>query len=101
MAEITFGDILRAVQKLTPQQKHVLAQSLATPDEERLPTREELLAETEALREAGAFNSVTSLRNRFASHSRDNLTNEQLTAEIHDFANEWEQELDEFFGNSD
>lgn len=101
MADITFADILWAVQKLTPQQKKVLAQTLARTGEERLPTREELLAETEALRKAGAFNPMISLRNRFASGSGHDLTNEQLSADIHEFANEWEHELDEFFGKSD
>lgn len=99
MADITFEEVLQAAQKLTPQQKVLLAQSLAVPPLDMGPTREELIAELETLRAAGAFNHVESLRNQYANPVLDALTGEQLSAELHEAATEWEKELDEFFGD--
>src|SRR5262245_39076879 len=100
MADISFEDILRAVQNLNSQQKARLAQSLdVMPDTG--PTREELIAELETLRAAGAFNNAESLRNKYANSASSNLTDEQLAADIHEAATEWEKELDEFFGDED
>jgi hypothetical protein len=101
MADITFEEILQAVQKLSPQQKAVLAQSLELPPVDMEPTREELIAELDALVAAGAFEHVNSLRNKYANSALANMTDEQLLADIHEAATEWEQELDEFFGEKD
>jgi phosphoribosylformylglycinamidine (FGAM) synthase-like amidotransferase family enzyme len=101
MADITFEEILQAVQKLSPEQKAVLAQSLDGPPLDMGPTREELIAELDALVAAGAFEHVDSLRNAYANPAVANLTDEQLMTDIHEAATEWEQELDEFFGNKD
>ena len=99
MADITFEEILQAAQKLNPQQKALLAQSLDIPPLDMGPTREELIAELEALRAAGAFDNVESLRNKYANPALDALTDEQISADIHEAATEWEKELDEFFGD--
>lgn len=99
MADITFEELMQAVQKLTPKQKALLAQSLRTPPIDLTPTREELLAEFEALRKSGAFKRVESLRNKYANQAVDDLTDEQLSADIHETATEWEQELGEFLVN--
>lgn len=99
MADITFEEILQAAQKLNPQQKALLAQSLEIPPLDMGPTREELIAELEALRSAGAFDNVESLRNKYANPMLEALTDEQLSADIHEAATEWEKELDEFFGD--
>jgi hypothetical protein len=97
MADITFEEILQAVQKLNPQQKALLAQSLDMPPLDMGPTRAELIAELESLRAAGAFDQVESLRNKYANPALEALTDEQLSADIHAAANAWEQEMDEFF----
>ena len=99
MADITFEEIMQAAQKLNPQQRALLVQSLEIPVPDMEPTREELIAELEMLRAAGAFNNVESLRNKFANPSLDALTDEQLLADIRESATEWEKELDEFFGD--
>ena len=99
MADLTFEEILQAVQKLNPKQKALLVQSLETPPLDMGPTRDELIAELEALRVAGAFDDVESLRNKYANPALDDLTDEQLAADIHEAATEWEKELDEFFGD--
>jgi hypothetical protein len=99
MAEITFEEIMQAAQKLSPQQKALLAQSLDSPPLDIGPTREELIVELETLRAAGAFDNVESLRNKYANPALDKLMDEQLLADIHEAATEWEKELDEFFGD--
>jgi hypothetical protein len=98
VADITFEDLIEAVQKLTPEQKSLLKRKLNEPDME--PTRETLLAEFEAQRAAGAFKNVESLRGRYAKPGTDDLSVEELLKQIHDDATEWEQELDEFFGDN-
>ncbi len=99
MSDITFEEILQAVQKLNPQQKELLAQSLEISAFDMEPTRKELIAELEALRAAGAFDNVESLRNQYANPVLDALTDVQLLADIHEAATEWEKELNEFFGD--
>lgn len=99
MADITFEEILQAAQKLNPQQKAMLAQSLKITPLDVGPTREELIAELEVLRSVGAFDNVESLRNKYANPALDALTDEQLSADIHEATTEWEKELDEFFGD--
>jgi hypothetical protein len=101
MADITFEDIMQAVPKLNSRQKALLAQRLETLALDLGPTREELIAEFKILRATGAFNNVESLRNRYANPALKNLTDEQLLADIHEAATEWEEELDEFFGEDD
>ena len=99
MADITFEEILQAAQKLNPQQKAMLAQSLKITPLDVGPNREELIAELEVLRSVGAFDNVESLRNKYANPALDALTDEQLSADIHETSTEWEKELDEFFGD--
>jgi hypothetical protein len=65
------------------------------------PTREQLIAELESLRTASDFDHVESLPNKYANFALDDMTNEQLSADIHEAATEWEQELDEFFSDED
>ena len=94
MANITFTELMQAVQKLTPEQKATLRRAL-----EASPTREQLIAELEAQRAAGVFKQVESMRNQYANPDLAHLTDQDLTTTIHDAATEWEQELDEFFGD--
>jgi hypothetical protein len=99
MADITFEELLRAVQKLTPEQRAQLVRTLNMPPLDMGPTREELIAETEALRAAGALQGVAPLRNKYADPSRPELTDPQLRADIRDAATGWTKELDEYFGD--
>lgn len=101
MVDITFAEIMQAAQKLNPEQKALLVQSLEMPSLDMGPTREQLIAELDSLRAAGAFDQVESLLNKYANPALDDLTDEQLSADIHEAATAWEQELDEFFGDED
>lgn len=88
MADITFEDIIQAVPKLNPQQKALLVQTLEMLSLDSGPTREELIAELKLLHARGAFNNVESLRNKYANPVLDNLTDEQLLADIREAATE-------------
>ncbi len=99
MIDTEFEQLLEAVQKLTPKQKSLLAASLMLPQPADQLSRAALIAELEALRNARAFVGVESLRNRYTNQSIS-LTDKALSATIHDVANAWETELDEFFGDA-
>jgi len=58
--------------------------------------REKILEEHARRVAAGAFINAQSLANRYAKQELD-LSEEELEAGIREFANEWEQELDEFY----
>jgi len=96
---ISFEALVQAAQQLTIEQKILLVESLHLPDVDLTPTREQLIAELETLQASGAFEGVESLRNKFANPALENLTEEQLLADIRAAATEWEQELDEFFNS--
>jgi hypothetical protein len=80
-----------AARKLPPAQKAALVQTLQTPPASS-PTRQELIAEKEALRAAGAFEHVKSLRNKCANPALNELSDEELRATIYEAATEWEDE---------
>jgi len=64
--QMTFEQVLTAALALRPEQKAVLVKTLqVAPGPSADPTRAQLIAELEALRAAGAFEHVTSLRNQF------------------------------------
>jgi hypothetical protein len=100
VADLTFKELVEAVRKLPPAQKAALVQTLHVPISNS-PTREELIAEMEALRAAGAFDQVESLSNKYANPALDDLSDEELRATIHEAATEWENELDELFSEQD
>jgi len=92
--EMTFEQVLKAALSLRPEQKAVLVKTRqVTPSASADPTRAQLIAELEALRAAGAFKHVTSLRNPYPTPSLKTVNNKQLLAAIHETANEWEADL--------
>lgn len=99
MINLTFEELVAAARKLPPAQKAALVQTLQTPLVAS-PTREEMIAELESLRAAGAFDRVESLYGKYAQSGID-PSEEELRAAIHEAATQWESELDEFFGDED
>jgi hypothetical protein len=93
MAEITFEDLVRAAQKLSPEQKAALVHSLKFESEISL-TREQAIAELEALRAAGAFEHVESLYGKYARPGVE-VSEEELNTYLHQIGTEWQQELDD------
>ena len=100
MATLSFQELVAAASKLPPAQKAALVQTLQASSQLR-PTRDELIAELEALRAAGAFEQVESLRNKFDNPASSALSDDELHTTIRDVATEWEKELDEFFSDRD
>ena len=95
MVDLTFEEIVQAAQKLTPPQKAALVETLNTGDENDRLTREQAIAELQALRATGAFDHVESLAGKYARPGID-ISVEDLNAYLHEIGTEWEQELDDF-----
>lgn len=96
MIEMTYEQVIKAVQMLRPEQKAALVKTI---DMERWAgtgvTRAQLLAESEALRALGAFDQPARLRNRFASPAVASVADHQLLAAIHEASVAWETDLAE------
>ncbi len=72
MTNIAFETIVQAVHELSPAQKMALIFSLQREMTQEVElTREQALAELEALRAAGAFDTVESLRGKYANPDTD------------------------------
>lgn len=97
---IPFEALLQAAQKLSIEQKALLARSLCLPVFNWGPTRGELLAELQSLRLAKVFEHMESLRNKFAVPIDYPPNQDELLTELRKISNAWEAELDEFFSNS-
>jgi hypothetical protein len=94
MADITFAEIVQAAQKLTPPQKSALIHTLQPDSQHRGLTREQAIAELEALRAAGAFDHVDSLFGKFATPDVT-WDADELDTFLHEVGTEWESEMDE------
>jgi hypothetical protein len=106
MVDLTFDDILKATDKLTPAERDKLLvhlqQSTPVSNESSEPlTRETALAELKRLRAEGAFENAESLRGKFANPDAPETTEEELHDYLHQIATEWEEELDELDPDND
>jgi hypothetical protein len=104
MVNVTLNDVYRAAMQLPPEDRDALIERLQL--QKRLNrsepvTRESLLTELERRRAAGAYDKPDGLRGKYASPAMDDLTDEQLLAQLHEIATEWESELDEYGDNPD
>jgi len=91
VVEMTFEQVVKVARQLRPEQKAALVKTLqVAPGPSADPTRAQLIAELEALRAAGAFEHVISLRNQFPAPSLKYVSDQQLIAAIHETANEWQ-----------
>lgn len=95
MVDITFDELLEVVETLNDAQKEILITKLTAPTS---LTREKVLAEFERRKALGLFENAESLFGKFGNPNVD-VSEEDLMNTLHDIATEWEQELDEFFGN--
>ena len=102
MLRMKVEQVLSAALALRPEQKAVLVKTLqVAPGPSADPTRAQLIAELEALRAAGAFEHVISLRNQFPAPSLKYVSDQQLLAAIHETANDWEADLGELSDHDD
>lgn len=93
---IAFEELVEAAHQLTLVQKTALIHSLqwSVANEEVSLTREQAIAELEALRAAGAFDKVESLRGKYAS-PRPDISEDELNDYLRQIGREWESELDD------
>jgi len=94
MANLTFIEIVQAAQKLPPPQKAALIQTLQTEEVSGDLTREQAIAELEALRAAGAFEHVQHLAGKYARPGLE-IGEQELNAYLHEIGTAWEEELDD------
>lgn len=104
MSTMSFDQVLRAARQLTPaEQDELIAhlrdrnEPLSSEHDEQL--RAHILAEFERRKAIGAFENAAILRNKYTNPALDALTDEQLLADLHDAASEWEKDLDELDTN--
>lgn len=101
MSTVNFEQIVQLADQLNPGERLALARhllsTLPAQTTEQI-TLETILAEHQRRVAAGAFDHVESLRNKYANPAVV-LSDEELHAGIREFANEWEQELDELAGD--
>lgn len=91
MADITFEELIQAVDKLSPAQKTVLRQHL----QPNIPfSLEDELAELATLRRAGAFEGGEDLFGKYARPDIE-VSEEELNTYLREIGRAWEQELDE------
>ncbi len=100
MVALSLEAIVEAAQQLSPEEKtaliYVLQRDVAAHS---VPlTRERIVAELAALREAGAFTSVESLAGKYVRPDID-VSDAELNAYLRDTGSEWEQDLDELSSN--
>src|SRR5262249_8049743 len=94
MVDLTFAEIVQAAQKLTPSQKAALIHALQQDTENTSLTREQAIAELEALRAAGAFDHVETLAGKYARPALE-LDEDEMSAYLHQIGTEWEEDLDD------
>lgn len=98
---VTLEQVYELAEQLTPEERELLVERIQAT----LPlpldygvTSEELLAEMNALRIAGAFDNVESLYGKYVNPNID-ISEEELNAYLHEISTEWEQEMDELIDN--
>lgn len=100
MSDITLDRVFHLAEQLSPQEQTALIQKLQNnllPSAPARITREMLLAEQAQLRASGAFERTVSLEGKYARPDLD-LSFERLDADIREINRQWEDEIDEFFG---
>jgi hypothetical protein len=95
---VNYADVLEMAKQLTPEEQTALIETLRAKQRGQV-TREMLLAEFERRKAAGEDQHDNLFFGKYANPSVD-ISEEQLLADIHEAATEWEKELDEFYGDA-
>lgn len=95
MAELTFDQILEAAVKLPPEQRLKLADALRVDS-----PRDLLLSELANRKAAGAFEHTESLFGKYARPQQPDVSEDELNTYLKQMRNAWEDELDEFYGDT-
>lgn len=91
--QLTFEQVVRAVHRWRPEQKAALLTTLQHEQAAPELTREQLIAELNALRAAGAFDRVDSLRDEYPSPALDDVSDWELRAAIREAATEYKMDM--------
>lgn len=91
--QLTFEQVVRAVHRWRPEQKAALLTTLQHEQAAPELTREQLIAELNALRAAGAFDHTVSLRDQYPSPALDGVSDQQLRAAIREAATEYKTDM--------
>lgn len=91
--QLTFEQVVRAVHRWRPEQKAALLTTLQNEQTASELTREQLIAELDALRAAGAFDHVDSLRDQYPSPALNGVSDQQLRAAIREAATEYKTDI--------
>jgi bacterioferritin-associated ferredoxin len=91
--QLTFEQVVRAVHRWRPEQKAALLTTLQNEQTAPELTREQLIAELDALRAAGAFDHVDSLRDQYPSPALNGVSDQQLRAAIREAATEYKTDI--------
>jgi hypothetical protein len=101
MSTMSFDQIVRAAQQLTPQERDELIARLRGGSEsssERCALlRGEIVAEFERRKAAGAFNNLESLKGKFARPG-NHADADEMEAYLRGLSTEWEEDLDDLTG---
>jgi hypothetical protein len=95
---VNYAHVLELAKQLTPEEQTALIETLRAKQRGQV-TREMLLAEFERRKATGEDKHDDLYFGKYANPSV-NVSEEQLLADIHEAATEWEKELDEFYGDS-
>lgn len=99
--QLTFEQVVRAVHRWRPEQKAALLTTLQHEQAAPELTREQLIAELNALRAAGAFDHTVSLRDQYPNPALDGVSDQQLRAAIREAATEYKTDLLEISDHGD
>jgi hypothetical protein len=94
MVMLTFTELVKAAHQLSPAEKVALLRSLQpeVATEETSLTREQAIAELEALQAAGAFEHVESMRGKYARPDLADVSDEELNTYLQEIGGAWEDE---------
>ena len=100
MSDAMLERVIRLSEQLSPAERVALVRHVQAtlPAVARRVTLDALKAKQAHLRATGAFAHPTSLANRWARPGLD-LSFEEIETLRHDVGREWEQELEQFFGD--
>jgi hypothetical protein len=101
MSDITFEQVFELAKQLPSDERAELVERLQDTLPQKLSaqgTRELLLTEFERKKASGAFHQLPSLRGKYAKPDID-VSAEEIQTYLHEIGTEWEQEMDEFFGD--
>jgi len=101
MSNVTFEQVYELAKQLPSEERAELVERLQKTLPYKSPepvTREQLLAEFERKKAAGAFNKAESLRGKYAKPEVQ-WEEGELEAYLHEIRTEWEKEIDDIIGD--